>query len=63
MTRTVRDLRYACDNVECGLTFRAELVVTHIISPSALTPAEPLHLPPWRSAVANDNTSRAANLA
>ena len=60
VTPIVRELRYACDNVNCGATFRAELVVTHIISPSALTPAANLHLPLWRTGVANDNALVAA---
>ena len=39
LTPFCRELKYQCQDVDCGFTFRAELVITHMISPSAL----PLH--------------------
>ncbi len=54
-SRTVRELRYACLDVDCGHTFRAELVVTHTISPSA-RPSPEVRLPLWSiGRAANDN--------
>lgn len=54
-TRTFRELRYACLDVDCGHTFRAELVITHTISPSA-RPDPRVRLPLWSAGRhANDN--------
>ena len=59
-SRTVRELRYACLDVDCGHTFRAELVITHTISPSARPHAD-VRLPLWRPDVHhNDNAAAAA---
>ena len=55
-----RELRYQCIDVDCGATFRADLVITHTISPSA-RPNPAVHLPLWRPGVHhNDNGAAAA---
>jgi hypothetical protein len=60
LSELVRELRYACVDVDCGHTFRAELVITHTISPSA-RPSPRLRLPIWPiGRGANDNEAAAA---
>lgn len=58
ITPLVRELRYQCEDVDCGLTFRAELVITHEISPSG-RPRPGLKLPRLQPKPVNDNAAPA----
>ena len=58
-TALFRELKYICLDADCGHTFRAELQITHTISPSA-RPNPGVRLPLWQPTFANNDNSTAA---
>ncbi len=70
MTRLVRESYIQCNNIECGHTFVAQLVIVRTLSPSA-APRNDIHLPVVpppnfrrrRPAAANDDGAALGDVA
>jgi hypothetical protein len=57
-----REIRFRCDNVECGHVFVAQLAIIRTVRSSMRpNPAVKLHVGPWGDRAANENTRVPAN--
>ena len=69
VTRLVRDIYFRCTNIHCGATFKSQLAVVSMISPSAIPnpdvrlPLVPAHRRRGKITPANDDEPVAANAA
>jgi hypothetical protein len=60
--RLTREIRYVCQNADCGHTFVAQLGIFRTVRPSLMpNPAVKLPEGQWRSKPANDDTRVPAN--
>ncbi|USU13212.1 ogr/Delta-like zinc finger family protein [Sphingomonadaceae bacterium OTU29THOMA1] len=60
--RLTREIRFRCDDVECGHVFLAQLAIVRTVRSSLKpNPAVTLHVGPWGDRAANDDTRIPAN--